>query len=125
MSLLKIIRHSIKSRGLKETILIIINDLLFSLRYKVKFEESIPLNFLKISSANKINGISYQGSKYYYVKLAFRNLPVDFTQSFLIDFGSGKGNVLLMSHRLGFKKILGIEFAKDLVLASKKTLRIK
>jgi SAM-dependent methyltransferase len=123
MKVIDTLKHSIKARGLKETLLIIINDLLFSLKHSVKFNESIPLNYLNIASSNRINGVLYQSSSYYYVKLAFQNLPIDFKHSSIIDFGSGKGNVLLMLNRLGFKKILGIEFAEDLILASKKNIK--
>ena len=40
------------------------------------------------------------------------NLPWD--KFNFIDFGSGKGRCLLMAGILGFKNVIGIEFAKDL-----------
>ena len=114
---------SIRSRGLKETFLIIVYDLIFSIRYGAKFNESIKLNSLRINSPNRIHGVPYKASSYYYVKLAFRNLPVDFKKSFLIDFGSGKGNVILMAYNLGFQKILGIEFAQELASSSEEKIK--
>ena len=117
------IRKSIRSRGLKETILVILFDFIFSLRYSAKFNEAIELNSLRINSPNKKNGVLYQGTSYYYAKLAFRNLPVDYMKSSLIDFGSGKGNVLLMACKLGFKRIIGIEFAEELARSSREKIK--
>ncbi|MBK9097324.1 MAG: class I SAM-dependent methyltransferase [bacterium] len=117
----KVVR-SIKSRGLKETILVIFYDFIFSLRYSTKFNEAIELNSLRIDSPNKKNGVLYQSSSYYYAKLAFKNLPVDFTKSSLVDFGSGKGNVLILAHKLGFRIIIGVEFAEELVHFSKERM---
>ena len=116
---------SVKSRGLKETILIIFYDVFFSITYKMKFKESIPLDKLKISSENRNNGVTYQRSSYYYVKLAFQNLPINFNQSAVIDFGSGKGDVLIMINQLGFNKILGIEFADELAIISENYIKQK
>ena len=123
MLLVKKTVRSIKSRGLKETILVIFYDFIFSLRYSTKFNEAIELNSLRIDSPNKKNGVLYQSSSYYYAKLAFNNLPLDFTISSLVDFGSGKGNVLFMAYKLGFKKIIGVEFAEELVQFSKERMR--
>lgn len=115
--------RSVTSRGLVETIKIIYYDLLFSIKYKMKFKESVPLDKLEISSSNRDFGVTYQRSSYYYVKLAFKNLPINFKESSLIDFGSGKGDIIIMTHRLGFKNILGIEFARELVNASENYIR--
>jgi hypothetical protein len=115
MRFVRKIKRSILMRGTLETILIIIYDLIFSLKFNIKIKESTPLELLNIDSGNKIHAIPYQGCSYYYFKMAFRNLPLDITRSSMIDFGSGKGNVLLMAYNLGIKKVLGVEFAKELV----------
>lgn len=123
--LFKKINRSIIARGFKETTLIILNDLLFSFRYKVSVKESVPLDFLDISSPNRVNGNPYEGASYYYVKKALRSLPVDLSTSALIEYGSGKGNVIIMSSEFGFKQILGIEFAKDLAIQSERNIETK
>jgi len=101
----------------------IFDDIKFSFRYKINLKESVPLKTLTINSLNKNYGVDYQGSSYHYVKLAFRNLPVDFSKIRLIDFGSGKGNVILMAQEFGIKEIIGVEFAEELVLLSKQRIK--
>jgi SAM-dependent methyltransferase len=41
-------------------------------------------------------------------------LPIRHEEFTFIDFGSGKGKVLLLASELPFKAIVGIEFSKDL-----------
>ncbi len=50
--------------------------------------------------------------------LAFRAaiscLPIDVSEFVFVDFGSGKGRTLLLASEYGFKKIIGVEFAREL-----------
>ena len=44
-----------------------------------------------------------------------RFLPMDLHDYTFIDFGAGKGRTLLLAGRNGFRKIIGVEFAGELV----------
>jgi len=53
-----------------------------------------------------------------------RSIDVDFQNFTFVDYGSGKGKILLMASEYPFKKIIGVEFARDLhVVAQKNVLR--
>lgn len=51
-------------------------------------------------------------------------LVINFREFTFIDYGSGKGRVLLMASKYGFKKIIGIEFDKNLHLIAEKNIHI-
>ena len=42
-----------------------------------------------------------------------------------IDVGCGKGKTLLLASNLGFKRLVGVEFAPELVKTARENLRIK
>lgn len=50
-----------------------------------------------------------------WARRALRHLPANIREDYtFIDFGSGKGRVLLMAARLGFKRLYGIELRQEL-----------
>ena len=44
----------------------------------------------------------------------FKSLNCNFEKYTFVDFGSGKGKVLLLASEYGFKELKGIEFSKEL-----------
>jgi SAM-dependent methyltransferase len=65
-------------------------------------------------SGDKAPGIWYEPTPVRTLEHIFRflpNKPADFT---FVDFGSGKGRALLYASRFPFKRIVGVEFAKEL-----------
>lgn len=109
------IKRSIFSRGILDTFFLVYWELVFFLRFHVKVRETIPLSQFSIKSRNISGGNPYESCNYYYYRQAIRKLRVDKNESVIIDFGSGKGNVLIMSVLAGFGKIIGVEFARELV----------
>jgi SAM-dependent methyltransferase len=45
---------------------------------------------------------------------ALSSLGIDFSEYVFVDFGSGKGRAVLMASLYPFKKVIGVEFAKEL-----------
>lgn len=43
-----------------------------------------------------------------------RQLPFDYSRYTFIDFGSGKGRPMLIASRLGFRRVVGVEYAREL-----------
>lgn len=72
------------------------------------------LSDLKISSRNWINGRNYMPTEPFRFEAALSNLKIRFEDFLFIDFGSGKGRVLLMASELPFKRVIGVEFAHEL-----------
>jgi hypothetical protein len=63
---------------------------------------------------DKVN-FHYAPTRPKWVRRALGNLPPEIRREYtFVDFGSGKGRVLLMAAQLGFKKLHGVELRKEL-----------
>ncbi len=122
MNLFQRTRRSIKEAGLVTTInekLVLrmwngISDYVFDNKYGVETRKSIPLSKLTIKSVNKCNGIDYDPVNYFILRDIFVSLSPCFNRGNFVDFGSGKGRVMLLASQYGFEKIIGVEFSKKL-----------
>jgi SAM-dependent methyltransferase len=74
----------------------------------------LELQELAIDSPNKSFGIRYQPSSRKRLEAIFANLPADLSDFTFVDFGSGRGRVLVFASKFGFKKIVGVEFSEEL-----------
>jgi SAM-dependent methyltransferase len=77
---------------------------------------SVSLKRLLIRSKNKDYGICYQGVSpelfQNAIQLVARSLP-------FIDLGCGKGRALILAHKAGFQRIIGVEFSPTLASAAR------
>lgn len=98
----------------------------FTVYHEIKGEkkyniDTIRVDYLhhqKIESDNLKHASIYQGTNYFLIEKAFEFLKNENAIDQIVDFGCGKGRVLIVSAFYGFKKITGIEFGK---LLCKKT----
>ena len=74
----------------------------------------IALKDLEITSGNVEEGIWYEPMSVNIFRQIMDNLALDVDRYTFIDFGSGKGRVLLLASDYGFRKVTGIEFAPEL-----------
>jgi predicted RNA methylase len=73
-----------------------------------------PLWKFKIDSPNARFGVRYQATDEQMLVDAVSFLPEP-PQSFtFIDLGCGKGRTLLVASKLGFRRVIGVEFAREL-----------
>jgi len=87
-------------------------------RYGVKTAGYTPLHELVIDSPNKESGIRYQPTTHKRLVAMFSNLPTDLSEFTFVDFGSGRGRVLLFASTFNFRRVLGVEFSEDLHLCA-------
>jgi SAM-dependent methyltransferase len=99
----------------------------FDLTYGVNTDGDIGgvtyLSDLEIPSPNWIYGSNYVAIEPERFMAAILNLDIDFEEFLFIDLGSGKGRALLLASRFPFKKIIGIEFSRELHLSSEQNIR--
>jgi SAM-dependent methyltransferase len=96
----------------------------FTVYYEIKGEkkykiETIKINNLQyenIDSENLSHASIYQASNYYLVQKAFEYLKDEKINDGLVDFGCGKGRVLVIAAYHGFKSITGIDFSRTLCI---------
>jgi len=72
------------------------------------------LSDLNIASPNWIHGKNYAAIEPERFRTLMAALPVDFPKFTFVDFGSGKGRALLLASEYPFRKILGLEFSREL-----------
>jgi SAM-dependent methyltransferase len=80
------------------------------------------LSDLNIASPNWIYGTNYIGTEPERFTEIFACLHLNFERFTFIDFGSGKGRVLLMASQFPFKSILGIEFSPELLAIAQRNI---
>ena len=118
--------NSIRHRGLKRSIDIIlsaIGDCIFDIKHGTKTMRCVNLNVLDINSKNRQRGERYEPTR----ARPFRKLMgvLDFpSDSVFVDFGSGKGRVLLMASDYGFKRIVGVDFSPKLCQIARRNISI-
>ena len=70
-------------------------------------------------SENALHAVAYEPSPYHITTKIIQELSIDHTRFSFIDFGSGKGRVLLIASQFPFKSVIGIEFSRELCEVAK------
>jgi SAM-dependent methyltransferase len=86
----------------------------------------IPLVDLNFQSENKAPGLEYQSHHPRILRAFLQSLAVDWALDYqkytFVDFGCGKGRVLLVASEFSFRRIVGVEFAVPLAEVAKRNL---
>jgi len=121
---LRLIIKSFKSEGLKVTVgrlYTVFVDYLFDIVYGIDTCTKIELSELKIVGANKEKGFGYEPTRLVPLRMLFKEIkPMIPPETVLVDFGCGKGRVLLGTLKMGFNEVRGIEFATELCEIARK-----
>ncbi len=115
---------SIKKRGFFGTLFFIFFELYFDLRYGTDTTSIVEVDNLDIRHADRRNAHNYMASNYYILRKLLNTLKMELTDSVLVDFGSGKGRVLLVALEYGFKRLIGVEISQALCAICGNNLRI-
>lgn len=94
----------------------------FTLYHEIKGEKKYQTNTLNIDRLHHLNiagenlkhASIYQAVNYFILEKAFDFFKGDFKDKSFVDFGCGKGRVMIVAAHYGFKSITGIEFADQL-----------
>ncbi len=83
-----------------------IHNKLCDLYYSVETEGFITPNQLGIA---KDDSIEYLALNYYHIKKSLSNIPIPANEINLLDYGCGKGRVLVVAARYNYRKAIGVE----------------
>jgi len=136
---LRLIRRSLACRGVVPTVALIVqtglNRRFWSPFWRVDEPAEFDRNFgtdtgasfiqsegLDITSPNWIYGTRYRPTPAAMVHEMLAALPIRYEEFTFIDFGSGKGKVLLLASDLPFKAIIGLEFSEHLHQVAQRNL---
>jgi len=75
---------------------------------------NVNLTGLTLVGNNRSYGVHYHPSHPKFLLQEFSKLNIDYNQFTFIDFGAGKGRVLLAASEFPFHRIIGVEFASEL-----------
>jgi SAM-dependent methyltransferase len=126
--------NSIKERGFLATLTEIRIRFILALRtyvdgsfdrhYGTDTSGLVSLRDLKIDSESKKDGQWYEPTPVPVARYMLTQLQIDHTRYTFIDYGSGKGRILLLASMFPFKKIIGIEFSPELNEIAKKNIKM-
>jgi SAM-dependent methyltransferase len=119
----KLARH-VRERGVGETAQLIRKNIAayarrylnrrFDQKYHVDTAGLVQLSELTCESDNKAHGVWYEPTPIKTLKCMFAPLPADLSDFTFIDYGCGKGRTILYASNYNFRRIVGVEFAKEL-----------
>ena len=117
IDLLQRIMKDINQKGLIDAVkiyLLKIDTRIFDYKYNVNTHKDSYLKDLKFDSINKKEAFDYETIAIFSIKKILNNIEID-KKDIFVDFGCGKGRVLLIASQYKFNKIIGIEFSPELV----------
>ncbi len=95
----------------------------FDSKFDVQTDGKIPLWKLGVSSSTSLYERRYEPTPSPQMFLdPLNKLNIDYRDFIFVDLGAGKGRALLLASLFPFKKIIGVEFAPDLVRAAQENL---
>ena len=83
--------------------------------HRVNTRGMIQLSELTIAGDNVQHGVMYHPTKPYNFREILHHTPAELSEYTFIDFGSGKGRTVLLAAEYAFRRIIGIEFSRELV----------
>jgi hypothetical protein len=94
----------------------------FDERFHVETEHILEVGKLDVDSPNAKYAVRYQPSSPDLVRNILSRLNICYPEFTFIDFGAGKGRVLLVSSEFSFARVIGIEFSPELVRTARKNI---
>lgn len=67
-----------------------------------------------VVSENARHAVRYEPSPFHITTKIIQELPIEYERFSFLDFGAGKGRVLLIASQFPFKSVIGIEFSREL-----------
>ena len=80
----------------------------------VSSDRGKALSELKIGSITRLSGRDYKPTPRLVFRWAMESIPEQPSAYTFVDFGAGRGRVLLLASHLNFSRIVGVEFAEEL-----------
>lgn len=82
----------------------------------------IPLLDLDFESEHKTPGLEYQSHHPAIIRAGINLLNIRYQDYTFVDFGCGKGRVLLVASEFPFQRIIGVEFAPQLAETARRNI---
>jgi len=83
----------------------------------------VALKYLTIEGADIARSSPYEAVNYYMLEKLLKRFRHLSPLTSIVDLGCGKGRVMVVAAHLGFKKLIGIDFAKELCEEANENMR--
>jgi len=93
------------------------------LRDEVRFEKKYGIESARMKKSDSKEHYHYQGASYRVLFKIFDYLKKEYNDYFFCDIGCGKGRVLYLATRFGYKNVCGIELDEDLLKVAETNLQ--
>lgn len=95
----------------------------FDKHHNVETTASVEVADLDIDDIQKSHAVEYEASYGIEVLQLIDGLPIDYRDFHFVDFGCGKGRVLLLASEFPFQAITGIEISRQLANVAERNLQ--
>lgn len=99
-------------------------DRRFDRRFGTDTSGRIELDSLSVLGENRSHGVYFESTPSVLFTFFLANVQVDFERFTFIDLGSGKGRTLMLASDHPFRRIVGVEFSRELHEAAMRNLSI-
>ncbi len=89
-------------------------DAQFDRRWGTDTSGLVNLSSLTVDPAQARHGVRYQPSSGEALEEALKRLEIEPSKWSLVDYGSGKGRIVMLAATLGFSRAIGVEFSPEL-----------
>lgn len=93
-------------------------------KYRINTTSFSDLSRFKIIGNQLAHATEYMPVSYFTIEHLFTHLPKQTREGSLIDIGCGKGRAICVAASYGFRKVIGIDFAKEMIDAAEKNLAV-
>jgi SAM-dependent methyltransferase len=136
INILKKLLMSIKESGIKNTLVRILDNFIFNrelrmfidrffdFRYGVDTSGVVHVEDLDINILRKETAQQYEPCPVSAIRTLHKRLKINYSNYTFIDFGSGKGQVLLVASEYPYQNIMGVEFSEKLHKIAENNIRI-
>jgi SAM-dependent methyltransferase len=111
--------RSLWLRGPINTFKLLLYERYYEKRFNIKTLSIVNLKDLTLAGIDSSENHHYQGASYYILFKVFAVLPLELKNKTIIDYGCGKGRALFVAETCGFKKLIGVDIAKELIKDAK------
>jgi len=101
----------------------------FTIQHEIRGEKKYGINTIRLNDLKKLSlkgeinsAENYQGANYYLLENVFEHLQNINATHNILDFGCGKGRVMVVAAYYDFLKITGVEFARELCDVARKNI---
>ena len=100
-----------------------LRDPWFDLRHGTDTSGRVATAAMSLSSPNVEHAVDYEPTSHHELRVLLRRLDVPGRRGSFVDFGCGKGRVLLLATEYGFDRVVGVEFSSQLAAIARANAR--